>query len=137
VIVTGVSLAAACVRSIAIGFDHQRSVGVERSSFAASSRIFKFGGAAHPPPDWRVRSTLKELTTFEQRASRPSRAKTSRPRGNKRDGDQERGDAANAILTAVGHNLRLILAWLRTLLRLILAALRSALAPDPKLKLAS
>ena len=28
------------------------------------------------------------------------------------------GDAANAILTAVGHNLRLVLAWLRMLLRL-------------------
>jgi hypothetical protein len=28
------------------------------------------------------------------------------------------GDAANAILTAVGHNLRLVLAWLRILLRL-------------------
>ena len=47
------------------------------------------------------------------------------------------GDAANAILTAVGHNLRLVLAWLRILLCLILAALRSALAADPKLKLAS
>src|ERR1700688_5254714 len=45
------------------------------------------------------------------------------------------GDAANAILTAVGHNLRLVLAWLRILLCLILAALRSALAADPKLKL--
>ena len=47
------------------------------------------------------------------------------------------GDAANAILTAVGHNLRLVLAWLRILLCLILAALRSALADNPKLKLAS
>jgi IS5 family transposase len=33
------------------------------------------------------------------------------------------GDAANAVLTAVGHNLRLVLAWLRILLRLILLAL--------------
>ena len=33
------------------------------------------------------------------------------------------GDAANTILTAVGHNLRLILAWLRKLLRLILIAI--------------
>jgi hypothetical protein len=33
------------------------------------------------------------------------------------------GDAANAILTAVGYNLRLVLAWLRMLLRLILTAL--------------
>jgi IS5 family transposase len=47
------------------------------------------------------------------------------------------GDAANAILTAVGYNFRRILAWLRILLCLILAALRSALATDPELKLAS
>ena len=33
------------------------------------------------------------------------------------------GDAANAILTAVGHNFRLILAWLRALLRPVLSAL--------------
>jgi IS5 family transposase len=44
------------------------------------------------------------------------------------------GDAVNAILTAVGHNLRLVLAWLRILLRLILAALRRPLATDPELK---
>ena len=47
------------------------------------------------------------------------------------------GDTANAILTAVGHNLRLVLAWLRMLLRLILAALRSAIMVPPALKLAS
>jgi transposase, IS5 family len=47
------------------------------------------------------------------------------------------GDAANALLTAIGRNLRLVLAWLRILLCLILAALRSALAPNPELKLAS
>jgi IS5 family transposase len=47
------------------------------------------------------------------------------------------GDAANAILTAVGHNFRLVLAWLRILLRLILAALWRALETHPALKLAS
>ena len=47
------------------------------------------------------------------------------------------GDAANSILTAVGHNLRVVVNWLRMLLRLILAALHGALAEDPKLKLAS
>ena len=47
------------------------------------------------------------------------------------------GDAANAILTAVGHNLRLVLAWLRILLRLILVALWRALAVHSELKLAS
>ena len=36
------------------------------------------------------------------------------------------GDAANAILTAVGHNFRLILAWLRMLLRLFLDAIIEA-----------
>ena len=30
------------------------------------------------------------------------------------------GDAANTILTAVGYNFRLLLAWLRALLQLIL-----------------
>src|SRR3954451_11723621 len=38
------------------------------------------------------------------------------------------GDAANAILTAVGHNFRLLLAWLRILLRLILTALLCSFA---------
>ena len=47
------------------------------------------------------------------------------------------GDAANAILTAVGHNLRRVLAWLKFLLCLIVVALRSALATHPTLKLAS
>ena len=36
------------------------------------------------------------------------------------------GDAANTILTAIGHNLRLVLAWLRALLRLILIAILRA-----------
>jgi IS5 family transposase len=33
------------------------------------------------------------------------------------------GDAANAILTAVGHNFRRILAWLRVLIRIVMIAL--------------
>jgi transposase, IS5 family len=44
------------------------------------------------------------------------------------------GDAANAILTAVGHNLRLILAWLKVLLRLILNAALQHCAIRPLLK---
>ena len=36
------------------------------------------------------------------------------------------GDAVNTILSAVGHNLRLVLAWLRALLRLILIAILRA-----------
>lgn len=44
------------------------------------------------------------------------------------------GDAANAILTAVGHNFRLILAWLRILLRLIMAALSRAFAAHHELR---
>ena len=38
------------------------------------------------------------------------------------------GDAANVILSAVGHNLRLILAWLRILLRPLLFALAQLFA---------
>src|ERR1700750_2218723 len=44
------------------------------------------------------------------------------------------GDAANAVLTAVGYNLRLILAWLRVLLCLILTALTQAFTTRPVLK---
>src|SRR2546429_5250664 len=33
------------------------------------------------------------------------------------------GDAANVILSAVGYNLRLVLAWLKTILRVVLLAL--------------
>ena len=47
------------------------------------------------------------------------------------------GDAANAILTAVGYNFRLVLAWLRTLLRLILATFLSAFVGQQALKSAS
>ncbi len=47
------------------------------------------------------------------------------------------GDAANAVLSAVGHNLRLVLAWLRALLRLILIALQQILMSPPALKSAS
>ena len=47
------------------------------------------------------------------------------------------GDHANAVLTAVGHNLRLVLAWLRLLVRLILSAIRAAIAPTPRLNPAS
>jgi IS5 family transposase len=44
------------------------------------------------------------------------------------------GDAANAVLTAVGYNLRLILAWLRVLLCLILIALKQAFTTRSLLK---
>src|SRR6202162_1731168 len=44
------------------------------------------------------------------------------------------GDAANAILTAVGHNLRLVLTWLRILLRSILYPLAPAFAFQTLLK---
>jgi transposase, IS5 family len=47
------------------------------------------------------------------------------------------GDAANVILTAVGHNLRRVLAWLRALLRLILLALWQPFAALPAVKSAS
>jgi hypothetical protein len=38
------------------------------------------------------------------------------------------GDAANVILSAVGYNLRLVLAWLRMILRVVLLALLQAFA---------
>jgi IS5 family transposase len=44
------------------------------------------------------------------------------------------GDAANAILTAVGYNLRLLLAWLRILLRLFLLALGQAFVTPKALR---
>ena len=47
------------------------------------------------------------------------------------------GDAANVILTATGHNLRLVLAWLRILLRLILSALWRDGVVAPALRSAS
>ena len=43
------------------------------------------------------------------------------------------GDAANVILAAVGYNFRLVLAWLRAFLRLILNALFQALPIRPSL----
>jgi len=38
------------------------------------------------------------------------------------------GDQANAVLTAVGYNLRLILNWLRRLLRQIILAMLAVLS---------
>ena len=37
------------------------------------------------------------------------------------------GDHANAVLTATGHNLRLVLKWLRALLHKVLDAIRGHL----------
>jgi IS5 family transposase len=47
------------------------------------------------------------------------------------------GDAINAVLSAVGHNLRRVLAWLRQFLCLILAALSATFAIQTALKPAS
>lgn len=41
------------------------------------------------------------------------------------------GDQTNAVLTAIGYNLRLILNWLRALLRKILGAILAALSQPP------
>ena len=48
-----------------------------------------------------------------------------------------RGDQINAVMSAVGYNFRLILRWLRHLLRQIIAAIWAALSPPQALKLAS
>ena len=47
------------------------------------------------------------------------------------------GDAANVILSAVGHNFRRILAWLRELLGLLLRLLWPAFASPAQLNPAS
>ena len=47
------------------------------------------------------------------------------------------GDAANVVLSAVGHNLRMVLDWLGMLLRLILIALWRLLAVQKAIKSAS
>ena len=47
------------------------------------------------------------------------------------------GDHSNAVLSAVGYNFRLILRWLRLLLRLILEAALDALSPKSGLQIAS
>ncbi len=47
------------------------------------------------------------------------------------------GDNINAVMSAVGYNLRLILKWLRKLLRQIIAAILSAITPFSTLKQAS
>ena len=47
------------------------------------------------------------------------------------------GDAANAILTAVGYNFRIVIAWLRQLFLLILAALLNLHDGQPARKSAS
>ncbi|MCH8240698.1 MAG: IS5/IS1182 family transposase, partial [Proteobacteria bacterium] len=47
------------------------------------------------------------------------------------------GDQINAVMSAVGYNLRLILKWLRKLLRQIIAAIWEAITPFSMLKSAS
>ena len=47
------------------------------------------------------------------------------------------GDAANVILSAVGYNLRLVLAWLSIILHVILLALLHTFTIRPALKPAS
>ncbi len=46
-------------------------------------------------------------------------------------------DQINAVMSAVGYNLRLILKWLRKLLRKIIAAILVAIIPPSALKPAS
>jgi IS5 family transposase len=44
------------------------------------------------------------------------------------------GDQINAVMSAVGYNLRLILKWLRNLLRKIIAAICAAITPFSSFK---
>ena len=52
-------------------------------------------------------------------------------------GQGRHGDRANAVLCAAGHNFRLILAWLRLLLRQIVSAIFAPLQMPSALKPAS
>jgi len=47
------------------------------------------------------------------------------------------GDQINAVMSAVGYNLRLILKWLKLLLRKIIAAIRATVIPTSDFKMAS
>ena len=47
------------------------------------------------------------------------------------------GDRINAVMSAVGYNLRLILKWLTNLLRKIIAAIVAAISPASALRSAS
>ncbi len=47
------------------------------------------------------------------------------------------GDQINAVMSAVGYNLHLILRWFRELLRKIIAAILPAITPFSSLKPAS
>ncbi len=47
------------------------------------------------------------------------------------------GDQANAVLTAIGHNLRLVLRWPRKLLCKFIATLIAAIEPVSELRFAS
>ena len=47
------------------------------------------------------------------------------------------GDQTNAVMTAVGYNFRLILKWLKALLRKIIATILAAIIPTSALKHAS
>jgi IS5 family transposase len=47
------------------------------------------------------------------------------------------GDQTNAVMSTVSYNLRLILNWLRKLLRKIIAAIEAAITPPSALKPAS
>jgi IS5 family transposase len=51
-----------------------------------------------------------------------------RDRGGQKAELRESGDAANVVLSAVGHNFRRILAWLRDFWRLVLTALIAAIS---------
>jgi len=45
------------------------------------------------------------------------------------------GDAANAILAAVGYNFRRILAWIKLLLAILSASLQIQTRPNPSLQI--
>jgi IS5 family transposase len=93
---------------------------------ASSSQGQKRGVFGRIKRELRRRSAIEAVIGYEGR--RPFRPLLSQSRA---------GDGANVILSAVGYNLRLVLAWLRMILRVVLLALLQIFAIQPALKPAS
>ncbi len=94
-------------------------------------------GATTPPNPWRVfKSGQKRGLHGQIKKELRRRSAIEAVTGHcKTDGHL--GDQINAVMSAVGYNLRLILKWLRKLLCKIIAAIWAAIIPFSTLKSAS
>jgi IS5 family transposase len=84
-------------------------------------------------PGWRGLNAIRSIETTRVHHVARRRGGCVAARGSR----AAAGDAANVILSAVGYNLRLVLAWLRIILRVILLALLQTFTIRPALKPAS